>query len=230
MGYRVIGGRPVAVVGAAAVFALVSAGCGGSEDPADPTASASPSTSSSSATSSPSATASSSPTVSASAPQESQPTEEAPPTATSAAPTESTAGAQPPVSGQGFPEGVSYWTFSDNPGSPITFAAYGSRVGSSMCLIRIYPEYIVEVGTLTDTPAGQEFAVAERPATQLNDYVAPYTALVTGDPWVAVTLSASFGDLVLNAADMGTAASVIEQSNPGTDGLEVLSRVTAACG
>jgi hypothetical protein len=135
-----------------------------------------------------------------------------------------------PVVTGGFPEGVTYWSFSDNPGSPYTFAAYGSRVGSSMCLIKFYPEYVVEVGTLTDNAAGQEFAIAARPETVLNPYIPAYTALVTGDPSVAVIISSTYGDLMLNRVDQATAASVIETSNPGANGAEVLANVPGACG
>lgn len=199
------------------------AGCGGADEPTEPSTTPS-------ATTPPATPPGASATTSAPA-VTSAPAEVPAPTVT-ASEVAPSVGATPsdPVSGQGFAEGVSYWTFADNTGSGYTFAAYGSRVGDSMCLIRIYPEYLVEVGTLTDTPAGQEFAIAERAETMLNPYVPPYTALVTGDPASVLTLSSVNGDLVLYAADMATAATVIEQSNPGTDGMEVLSRVTGACG
>ena len=135
-----------------------------------------------------------------------------------------------PVAAQGFPEGTRYWTFQDGAGSPVRFAAYSKRSGDSMCLIKMYPEYVVETGTVADTAAGQEFAVNERAETMLNPYVPPYLALVTGDPDEAIAMTWSQGMLVFDPTDVAGAAAAVAASNPGTDGMEALARITPACG
>lgn len=134
-----------------------------------------------------------------------------------------------PVASQGFPEGSRYWTFQDG-GGGASFAAYSKRSGASMCLIKMYPEYTVETGTVSDSAAGQQFAVNERAETMLNPYIPPYTATVTGNPAIALSMTWPAGTLVLNATDMAGAAAAIAASNPGTDGMEALARITPACG
>lgn len=99
-----------------------------------------------------------------------------------------------------------------------------------MCLIKMYPEYSVETGTVTDGAAGQEFAVNERPETMINPYIPPYVATVTGDPNVALTMTWPAGTLLLNATDEAGTAAAIAGSNPGTDGNEALARIIPACG
>lgn len=188
---------------------LALAGCGRSDD-ASPVVTLTPGKTVS-ASPSASASVSDSPTVAPTAP------------ATSVAPV-------PPVGGQGFPEGSRYWTFQDSADSPSIFAAYSKRSGDSMCLIKMYPEYSVETGTVSDVADGQQFAVNERPETMINAYVAPYTAVVTGDPNVALSMTWSQGTLLLNATDMAGASAAVAESNPGTDGMEALARITPACG
>lgn len=134
-----------------------------------------------------------------------------------------------PVASQGFPEGSRYWTFQDAAGG-VSFAAYSKRSGASMCLIKMYPEYTVETGTVSDSAAGQQFAVNERSETMINPYIPPYTATVTGNPDIALSMTWPAGTLVLNATDMAGAAAAVAGSNPGTDGMEALARITPSCG
>lgn len=227
-GWRIKGLAPY--VGSLAAIGLIATGCGGSSDTADESSSPTAASTTTAPTSS-----AAEPSQSLSPPETVTPTPSAtelgaPPTSVSPTDPSGPGSTAVPVAVGGFPEGTSYWTFADTPGSPYAFAAYGARYGDSMCLIKFYPEYVVEVGTLTATAAGQEFAIAAREETMLNPYVPPYTAIVTGDPAIAVVLSSTYGDLMFNRVDVGTAASTIEASNPGTDGLEALARITGACG
>ena len=194
------GQRSIALVGALGA-ALVLAGCGGNDgEVATPTATVTA-------------------TVTATATPSAEPT--AAPSASDSISAFET--------GQGFPEGARYWTFKDSADSPVAFGAYSKRTGSSMCLIKMYPEYTVETGTVSDSAAGQQFAVNERAETMINPYVPPYVATVTGDPNVTLTMTWPAGTLVLNATDQAGTAAAIAASNPGTDGAEALTRITPAC-
>lgn len=193
----------------AASVAVVLVGCGGSGDEV-----------SSAPMSSPSAPVSPSP----SAPAEAT-------TSPGAVPSPSDSISAPePVASVGFPEGSRYWTFKDSADSPYSFGAYSKRSGNSMCLIKMYPEYSVETGTVSDTAAGQQFAVNERAETMINPYIPPYVAAVSGDPNVVLTMTWPQGTLVLNASDEAGTAAAIAESNPGADGIEALARITPACG
>ena len=195
------GQRSIALLGALGA-SLVLAGCGDDGEEATPTATVTA-------------------TVTATATPSAEPT---------AAPSASDSiSAFETASGEGFPEGARYWTFKESADSPVTFGAYSKRTGSSMCLIKMYPEYTVETGTVTDTAAGQQFAVNERAETMINPYVPPYVATVTGDPNVTLTMTWPAGTLVLTATDQAGTAAAIASSNPGTDGAEALTRITPAC-
>ena len=198
-----LGVRSSTLVVGAMSAALVLGGCGGGGDDAAPTA-----------------------TVTATVTATASPTAE--PTAAPSA--SDSISAFEPATAQGFPEGARFWTFTDSPDSTFGFGAYSKRSGSSMCLIKMYPEYSVETGSVTDGATGQEFAVNERAETMMTPYIPPYVATVTGDPNVALTMTWPAGTLVLNATDEAGTAAVLARSNPGTDGTEALARIISACG
>jgi hypothetical protein len=147
------------------------------------------------------------------------------PTPTSATPSASPSPTAPAVA-QGFPEGSRYWTFADGPN---VWAAYTEVTGNQLCLIRLYPEYKLDRGVLTEIPAGQQLDMGEAPATMVSSGQPAYTATVTGAADVAVTVTAPFGVEVFTPTDVAGAAAAIEASLPTADGIMAATEIPAAC-
>lgn len=142
---------------------------------------------------------------------------------TTASPTTS---ATPSALQQGFPEGSRYWTFQDGPN---VWAAYTERTGQQLCLIRFYPEYYVDRGTVTDGAAEQLLDMDARPATMVSTGRDAYSATVTGDPNAALTVTAPTFTEVFLPTDMSGAAEAIEASLPTADGMSAVADITPAC-
>lgn len=134
--------------------------------------------------------------------------------------------ATPSALEQGFPEGSRYWTFQEGPN---TWAAYTLRTGEELCLIRFYPEYYVDRGTLTAAPVGQLLEMDARPASMVSTGRDAYSATVTGDPNAALTVTAPTFTEVFLPTDMNGAAEALEASLPTADGMTALADITPVC-
>lgn len=146
-------------------------------------------------------------------------------TPTTSAPTTT---ASPTISAlaQGFPEGPRYWTFGEGAN---TFAAYSERTGDALCLVRFYPEYTVDRGTVSDGPAGQLLDMAARPPSMVSTGADAYSATVTGDPSAALTVTRPESSEVFTATDIAGAAAAVEASLPTADGMMAVTEVPSVC-